>query len=220
MKKLVWSGVIFFAGILAAVFIGLPLLARLAVGLSLIRKDTNTVNESTNFSVFAPIIEPLPNATNSAMLQVSGISDKDRQINLSVNNEKTGETVTDDEGKFKFRGISLKDGANTISVTAKYKDQESLPASFSIVFKKDPPRLEINSPSDGQTITGNADIYIEGVTDPDTRLSLNERLAIVDRNGNFRYQVKLNEGENSFKFKAEDEAGNSKESELKVRYSP
>ena len=210
-KKFIWSLIFLFGGLILGVFAGIPLLAKLAVGLSLIKSDKTTVYETGSSTIFAPVVEPLASATNSGTIIISGYSDIEREIIVSVNGQKAGENLTDEEGKFKFRGIKINPGENKISVIAKYKDQESVPSEFIIVYKKDPPNLEISEPSDGQTLNGEANITIVGSTDPDARISVNDRLVIVGREGSFNYPVSLKEGENIFKVKAEDDAGNSKE---------
>lgn len=220
IKKLIFSLAILFGGILFAVFIGLPILARLAVSLSLIKKENTNVTDKISVSLFAPIIEPLPLATNSASIAIYGSSDKERTITLWVNGEKTDEKLTDEEGKFNFRGVKLKEGNNKIEARTKFKEEESAPSQVEIVYKKEPPKLEIQEPSEGQNMIGEAKITIKGQTDPDTRISINDRFVIVERDGNFSYPITLKEGENSFSFTAIDEAGNVTQKELKVNYSP
>ena len=218
-KKLIFSGIFFLGGILFIVFAGLPLLAKLAVGLSLIKGETKTANESRNNPIFAPVIDSLPSATNSGTISISGYSDKEREIILSVNGEEQEQNMTDDEGKFKFRAVKITPGENKISLKAKYKDQTSESAEFSIAYKKDPPKLEISEPSDGQTIHNDANITIKGVTDPGSKISINDRLVIVERDGNFSFPESLHDGENEFKITATDDAGNTNEDDIKINYS-
>ena len=219
-RKLVLSIVILVGGVFLAIFAGLPLLAKLAVGLSLLKGDEAKVTETAESPVFAPILEPLPQATNSSSILIRGYSDKDRQIIISVNGENAGSTETDSDGKFSFRNIRLNEGENKISVISKSKDNESEPADLTILFKKEPPVLEITEPSDGQTLRIEAKTLIKGYTDPDTNLSINDHRIIIDRDGNFSYPVTLSEGENIYQIKSEDTAGNQTVKELKINFAP
>jgi len=219
-RKLVLSIVILVGGVFLAIFAGLPLLAKLAVGLSLLKGDEAKVTETAESPVFAPILEPLPQATNSSSILIRGYSDKDRQIIISVNGENAGSTETDSDGKFSFRNIRLNEGENKISVISKSKDNESEPADLTILFEKEPPVLEITEPSDGQTLRIEAKTLIKGYTDPDTNLSINDHRIIIDRDGNFSYPVTLSEGENIYQIKSEDTAGNQTVKELKINFAP
>ncbi|OGG31004.1 hypothetical protein A3I51_06130 [Candidatus Gottesmanbacteria bacterium RIFCSPLOWO2_02_FULL_38_8] len=203
-----------------AVYIGLPILAKIAIGLSLIGGRNTTINETTSINVMTPVVEPLPSATNSAMISIYGFSEKDRKILVLVNGREEATTDTGKEEKFKFNNIKLSEGENKIEVVAKYQDKRSTATEFFITYKKEPPKLEIAEPTDGQTIMGEAKINITGSTDSGNKVSINDRLVIVDRNGNFTYPITLSAGENIFNFKAEDDAGNSKQLEIKVNYSP
>lgn len=219
-KKLLTSFLILISSLIFAVFVGLPILAKLAVFISVIKKSEVDNNENTAITLFAPILESLPAATNSAIIAIYGSSEKDRNIILYLNSEKTDETITNDEGRFNFRGINLKEGNNKIEVKAKKDEQESEYAVLEINFQKEPPKLEILEPNDGQKFLGEAKISIKGQTDSGVRISVNERLIIINNDGSFNYSVTLKDGENNFKFKATDAAGNVTEKELKINYSP
>lgn len=219
-KKLLTSFLILVSSLIFAVFVGLPILAKFAVFISVIKKSDIDNKENAAITLFAPILESLPSATNSAIIAIYGTSEKDRNIILYLNSEKNDETITNDEGKFNFRGINLNEGNNKIEVKAKKDEQESEYAVLEINFKKEPPKLEILEPNDGQKFLGEAKISIKGQTDSGVRISVNDRLIIINNDGSFNYAVTLKDGENNFKFRATDAAGNVTEKELKLNYSP
>jgi len=219
-KKLVWTVVILFGSIFFAIFAGLPILAKLAVGLSYLRKEETSVSENSISPVFAPIVDPVTSATNSGSIIIKGITDKDRKIIISVNGEKAAETETNDEGKFSFRNIKLSEGDNKISVVAMYREDKSVPTEFTVLFKKEPPNLEISEPTDGATIRIEAKTVIKGFTDADASITVNDHRVILDREGNFNYPVTLSEGENIYKIQASDSAGNTTIKELKINFAP
>ena len=70
-KKLVKTVVLIIVGIIAAFQIGLPLLAKIVVGLSFLRKDRGITEKSADSLLFPPSLNSLPEATNSAMIIVS-----------------------------------------------------------------------------------------------------------------------------------------------------
>ena len=61
-------------------------------------------------------------------------------------------------------------------------------------------------------------ISVSGATDPGDSVSVNDRLAIVDKDGNFSYSLDLNSGDNKIKVVSSDPAGNQTTKELTVKY--
>lgn len=219
-KKFIWTIIYIIAGFLLAIYVGLPLLAKLAVGLSLIKGEEKQTTENITTSLLAPIIEPIPTATNSASVSIRGYADKNATIIVSNNGNEVTRIDTDDEGNFLFRNIRLSSGDNKISLVAEKNDQKSDSTSISINYKNEPPPLEITEPSEGQIIRDDNKIEIKGNTSPDVKVSINDRLVIVDTDGSFSFPLTLSEGENTFNIKAEDDAGNTNEMEFKVTFSP
>lgn len=220
-KKFFKTVILLIVSVILVIFVGLPVLARLAVGLSLLKgnETQNTIKE--NNPLFPPSLEPLPEATNSATITVAGVSDKDREVVISVNNREIQRLETDELGKFTARGISLEDGENTVSVVIEKDNQKSNPATQTITYKKEAPEITISEPVEGQVFCcDQKDVIIKGTTNEDAKLSINERYVIVDRDGGFSYKVTLNDGENTIKLKSEDNAGNIKEIEFKLTYNP
>ena len=99
--------------------------------------------------------------------------------------------------------------------------KKSSPAIMNIIYKKEPPEINVNEPENGRKFFGeDKTVTIRGTTENDARLSVNDRFIIVEPDGDFEYSASLNEGENKFIFKASDVAGNSHEIEFKLEYSP
>lgn len=204
-----------------AIFIGLPLFARVILLFSSFRKD-QVSNTQEEVFVMPPSINPYFEATNSAKIALSGYGDKDATIRISVNDKVVTNVKTDNEGKFTADNIPLKEGDNSITaIIIKDKHESSPSAAINVVYKKSPPKITINSPKDGDKISGDKrDITIVGETDPGNRITINDRLAIVDQDGKFNFATTLSDGENKFKIKAVDTAGNTAEMEFKVTYNP
>lgn len=207
--------------ILLIIYIGLPVLAKVIIILSSFRRDNSAVQDIQNSYLFPPVLEPVSESTKSSTINLSGSTTKNTDIKILVNGESQIKTTSDDEGKFKLTRIKLQEGVNNIQVISYKVDKQSNPTSVTINYIKNPPKLEVNSPKDGDQVRGeNRDINIEGNTDPENRIFISDRQVIVDIQGNFSYQVTLSVGDNTFKIRALDTAGSSSEIELQVKYSP
>lgn len=213
-------------GIAVIVFVlikfGMPMLINFS--LLLTGKDT-AVFKSKNSASFVPppVLDPLFDATNSAQINISGKASKDETIKLYVNGELIDKIKANDDNTFEFKNVALKDGENSIRTKAQRENKEESDFSQQIivVYKKDPPSLTIDSPSDGQSFSKDENsANVSGKTDSSTKVTINDFWAIVDDTGNFSYNLSLKEGENQIKIVTTDIAGNKTQKEIKVNYSP
>ncbi|MDD3679434.1 MAG: hypothetical protein PHX72_01055 [Candidatus Shapirobacteria bacterium] len=170
-----------------------------------------------------PIIDPLPEATNSAVLEVSGEAEVSSELNLFLNGEVIKKMVIGESGSFMVVDISLSEGDNSIFAVAEdmvgNKSQESVRQT--IILDKEPPMLEIEFPEDGQSVSGDKrEIIIKGKTEDNAVVTVNERKVVVDLDGNFEIPYALSDGANSIIIIAKDKAGNQTKEELIVNYRP
>jgi bacillopeptidase F len=92
---------------------------------------------------------------------------------------------------------------------------------LTVAFKSAPPSLNLDSPSDGQSFSKDQNTAtVKGVTDPDVKVTVNGFWAITDSQGNFSYDLPLQNGDNKITVIATDMAGNKNEKDIKVTYSP
>lgn len=167
-----------------------------------------------------PVLNPLPTATNSAHIVISGESMKDQTINLYINDDLKDKVLADNNGNFTFsQQLSL--GDNLIKVKAeKDSKQSDFSNSFNITYSNSQPKLEVSSPTDGQSFSKDQNpITVSGKTDSNISVTVNGFWAIIDDNNNFSYSLSLQNGENQIKIVAIDQAGNKTEKSLKVNYS-
>lgn len=208
---------------LVLVFVGIPLLIRMAIFLGNVRTTSKLPEQTDTISPSPPrIIVPFE-ATNSAQLSLEGYTEPGATIKIYNSGLSFGETVADNEGSFTIDNLKLTSGRNEITAIAQdVAGNESQPSVPSLVdFDTTPPALEIIHPEDGETITGlESQITLEGRTEEEVKIYVNDRLVIVGPEGDFNYQYSLKEGENIFVIIAQDKAGNQAEKELKVTYSP
>lgn len=200
---------------------GIPLLINLSLFLSG-SKGAEVQSQNHNPSFIAPpILDPLPQATRSANIIISGIASKDQTINLYINDNLIDSIKTKKDGTFSFKE-TISTGENTIKAKAVAGNKESeFSNEITTSFKSAPPSLKISSPSDGQSFSKDQNAAeVKGTTDSDVKVTINGFWMITDNSGNFSYHLALVSGENKIKIEAVDTAGNKKELEIKVTYSP
>lgn len=170
--------------------------------------------------VAPPVLNPLPTATNSAAVIITGSSDKNRTIVLYINREEKDNVETNDGGAFEF-DENLSKGDNLIQVKAKNKDKVSDFSNFyTVTFINTPPKLNVSSPNDGDSFhREDKSVNVTGQTDPNVIVTVNGFTAVIDENNNFSYNLPIHDGDNQIQVVAIDQAGNKSEKDLKVNYS-
>src|SRR3989344_5943835 len=219
VKRIVYLSL--FSIILAVFLItlGIPLLGKFADFLNLVFRKNEISQVDTKSTPCTPILDTLPQATNGASLANSGFSQDETKVVIYNDSQNVGEAEVV-SGKFQFENLKLKDGQNEISVKAISKSgQESdLSQSVKIILDKEPPKLEVESPSEGQSFSQDNRIKVSGKTDKEAQVYANGFLASVTADGNFEVLVPVLEGETTIEIKAIDDAGNTKIETRKVNF--
>jgi bacillopeptidase F len=180
--------------------------------------SVNTTQSDNPTFVAPPVLNPIPDATNSAEIKVSGYALANEQIALYVNDNKVDEQPVKDDKTFSFSHVTLKTGQNSIKAKAVVDDQHesNYTDTQTVTFNNKAPSLSIDSPSDGQTIKGDSHVTVSGKTDPGRQVTINDFWAIVDDQGKFSYNASIQKGDNTIKVVAKDDAGNTTSKEIKV----
>lgn len=217
VRKIAWLSIF---SLILAIFLfmwGVPLLGKFADLLDVVFRKTEqpTITKST---LSPPRLDELPVATNSARLPISGVTQGGVKIEIFVNDEKLTETNIVDN---RFIGeITLVNGQNLLSVRS--LDANDNKSDFSqvarIILDIEEPKLEINTPSDGQSFSGDNRIKVSGKTDSDSQVFVNNFLASVNFVGDFEILVPVSDGENVIEIKAIDSSGNAKSETRKVTF--
>lgn len=199
--------------ILAIIFI--PMLIRFLGGLggSVDIEDDALPPQTPYFS--APV-----EATYSAQIVLSGFTTPQATVVVLNNGQETKELVADESGNFSG-DVSLQSGENRLTAYAKNGKLESdISQEYFTVYDNEEPTLELSTPVDGQTIQGKKDqvTTVEGATEPQSKLYLNDRFVIVNSEGKFSTTHRLEVGENTLRFRVIDRAGNETEQEIKVNF--
>ena len=200
---------------------GIPLVGRVASFVSGLRGG-NVITSNDKTPPIPPNYNVFPDYTNQQTISISGNAEPGVVIKLTFNG-KAQETVVDKESNFSFQGLSLKDDQNKFSAVAvDVAGNISQPTGEKLItYDAKPPELTIDNPADGTRFFGNTErqINIQGTTETDVSITINNRIVSVNDSGKFQYPVTLNSGENSFTFKALDLAGNITEKTLVVNFS-
>ncbi len=204
---------------------GLPAMinAALFVGGSRNSQNTPTKNKAPLF-LAPPVIDVLPNATNSAQIAIHGTTKSSTVVNLYDNDTLIDKVKAGQDGKFSFTDFTLTKGDNVIKAKASDSSSDS-ESDFSneqtITFLNSKPNLSVDTPSDNQSFSKDSNkATVSGKTDAGNKVTVNDFWAIVDVNGKFSYDIPLQNGDNKIKVVVTDPAGNNMEIDRKVTYSP
>lgn len=206
---------------LSIVFLGIPALIKMAVFLGNLRASSLPIEVKDTIPPTPPIFAPFPEATNSAQFSFSGFAEPVSTIEIFLGGISTRKILIGNEGIFNIDNLSLTEGKNEIYAIAVDEAGNKSFESEKIIIWYDniPPELEITQPVD-KTIWENNKIEVIGKTQPETIISINDHLVIVDKEGNFKYPLSLSFGENIIRVVATDKAGNQTEKSLTLTYSP
>lgn len=183
---------------------------------SLLGGKNKTISQDAE--VRKPIIDTLPEFTKETEITVSGFGEDDSRVTVFINEDLVGESEVLD-GKFLVEKVVLTEGENNIYAKAKKGDSESQQSEVHrVTVDKFEPKLEIETPSEGQSFSENNRVRVFGKTDSDAQVYANGFLASVSVDGHFEVFVPVAEGETSIEVKALDEAGNSKVETRKISY--
>ncbi|MDI6861732.1 MAG: 6-bladed beta-propeller, partial [Caldisericia bacterium] len=95
-----------------------------------------------------------------------------------------------------------------------FDDYKEIEIKFSIKIDTIPPEIIFNVES--EFITNKIELFIEGKTEIGAKVLLDGKDIDVKEDGSFKVFVKLNEGDNIFKFVSIDKAGNRKDYSIKI----
>jgi hypothetical protein len=210
---------------IVAIFIFLGIFGvRILIGFSLLVDKLRGTSQQqvTQQLILPPELDPLPIATNSATIAVSGKGMAGLTVIVYINDTDTEKTTVDKDGSFKVASVKLIEGSNTISAkqTDDKKNVSALSEIFTVVSKKSKPTLEISYPTDNQQIRQDQNtITVTGKTNDEANtVTINDRLAIIRSDGSFSYDLNVPDGDSNIKVVATDTAGNQITIEQKINY--
>ena len=210
------------AAIVALYFLGIPALGKLTSFVSSLRGNNQKIGSSDITPPPPPKFRNFPEFTNQQNLTLNGNTEAGASVKLTFNGNPQ-EVLADASGLFSFN-VMLQDGINTFAAIAvdQSGNQSQKSDDYEITFDKKVPELEITSPTDGSSYFGSnqRQVTIEGKTEAESSVTINDRIISVDDEGIFQYTTTLNEGANAFNIKSTDRAGNIIEKSLNLNFTP
>ena len=204
--------------LLGTYFVGLAILSNLST------RD-QTFDQRDRLAPPPPTLVGIPQATNSAKLNIRGFTEAGATVTLFLNGHERGSQLADSNGQVIFEKVVLETGENEIYAQARDPaGNESRPSTtYKIIVDHQPPKLEVTEPEDDTIIKEEEDeqafVVIRGKVEEGATVSVNNHQAIVREEGNFEYRLLLTEeGENTIKIVAKDQAGNKTTVEKVIIY--
>lgn len=208
--------------IVALYFIGIPLISKLTTFVTSLKGNNKQITSTDTTPPPPPKFRTFPEFTNQQNLTLNGNTEAGATVKLTINGNEQ-QTLADGNGQFSFN-ISLEDGTNTFAATAADQagNTSQKSSDFQITLDKKSPDLSVTSPNDGANFFGSTQrqITIQGKTETEANVTINDRIISVDDNGEFQYTTTLNDGGNTFNIKATDQAGNTAEKSLTLNFTP
>lgn len=220
-KKTVFLGLITVIFAVVILVFGLPLLIKLSEFLGQGRTKNQTDNEIKKLPPVAPRLVIPYEATNSGKIKVSGFAEAKVKVELFKNDVSVGKTEVTENGDFVFEDMSLDEGQNKFTAMASTEESGSGDDSRAVVvvFDKTAPELNLTNPSEESLSVDYADFDIIGKTESGASVSVNNRIATVDSEGNFKLKWQLNTGKNELEVISSDLAGNETKKKITITYS-
>jgi len=203
-------------------FLGIPLMIKYTGLLTGLRDSGEPVETEDTTPPAPPRFDDIPEATNEFSVDITGNSEPGVTLILFLNRD-TEEVIVGNDGQFSH-SFSLDRGDNRVSAQARDSaGNESAETNvYIITYDNDPPELSITSPGDGTEYFGSKQrqVVIEGTSEKDTEVRINDRIVVVDNDGGFTFATTLSEGENQFAVASTDKAGNKTETSLTLKFTP
>lgn len=219
-KKTVFLG---FFTILLFIFIvvfGLPFLVKFSVFLGEAKsKRDNSAGENTLPPLAPRLVIPFE-ATNSSKIKIIGFAEANVTVELLKNETSIGKTQVSSSGDFAFEDIELREGENTFSAVAKTDkgDSSDVSKNVTVLYDTKVPELALINPSEDSLTVDFSDFDIIGKSEKGVSVLVNNRLAIVDDDGQFKIKLQLNAGKNDVEVTVRDLAGNETKKKLVITY--
>ncbi len=209
------------AAIALLFFVGIPILGKFTAFVSDIGKSNKPIASQDTTPPAPPRFNQFPDFTNQKNITLSGNSEAGANIKITFNGAEEA-SLADKNGNFSFN-FDLQDGVNIFSAVAvdAAGNISQRTKEATITFDNKSPDLTIDFPSDGSQYFGSKQrqITIQGTTESEANVTINDRVISVDDNGKFQYTTTLNEGENKFTIKSTDQAGNTTEKNLTLSFT-
>lgn len=219
-KKTVLMGAFTILILVLVLVFGLPFLVKVSVLLGEVKNRNAKVQGEKLVPLLPPRLILNYDATNSAVISISGLSEPKTNVKLLKNDVSVGEVVSLESGDFVFSDVSLDEGENQFFAIASNEKSGSSDISkmVKINFDKVAPTLTMLNPSEESLKVDVADFDVIGQSEKDVNVTVNNRLAMVDDNGKFKIKLQLNAGKNDIEVVVKDLAGNETRKKIVITF--
>ena len=185
------------------------------------KHDSTQQSISTSIPPRKPTIVELPEFTNKESIDIKGTAKAGTTIKLYLNSKEIQKTLADNDEAFTFNSVPLQKNTSEIYVTSTDEEGNVSDPSIThtITFDNKAPEIAITKPVDSNVEEPVNAYRIEGETNEITAVTVNGRTAQSLYDGTFGITINLNEGGNSFKIEAVDQAGNKTTKDLYINFS-
>lgn len=183
------------------------------------KTTTQPLNKKEDF-IGNITIDEIPTATNSATIHIEGSVLNFDKVALYLNGDKVKDISITDSDQFTTDIDGLAKGDNTFYALGRSSQSSASEQSntFTVLFKNEKPKLEIKDPQDNSK-TNKQEISINGTTDKEVFVRVNDSPIVVDAQGNFTTLIRLKDGSNTINISAHDIAGNVETKNITVTYA-
>lgn len=183
-------------------------------------KASSTILKDTT-SPPPPYIQTAGTSTKDQLITISGFAEAGVTVKLFAQNDEVESNLANDSGEFVFENVELKEEGETIFYavaidTAKNESEDS--NVVKITYDKTPPEITITKPEDLDFKSDTRYHAVAGAAEPDASVTVNERYAVVDEEGNFSINFKFEDGHNNIIVRVVDKAGNETEKTFTVKF--
>ncbi|MBN1263769.1 MAG: hypothetical protein JW991_05470 [Candidatus Pacebacteria bacterium] len=221
VRRTLFFGILTLALLIFIIFSGPALLVKLASFLGELRSSSLIAEPNDTSPPAPPQFFNLTKILKDPEFKIEGDSESEAKIIIFLNGRLVKEVTADKEGAFTAT-ITLTGERNEVTLRAEDQAGNQSPESEKTIIFLDqkPPELEIISPEGNEFIWQDKQILFRGQTETEALLFINDHRVILSQTGSFEYNYSLSPGNNLIKIVAEDRAGNSTETEVKINYQP
>jgi bacillopeptidase F len=199
---------------------GLPFLVKFSIFLGEAKsKNGDVVAEKVLPPMTPRLILPFE-ATNSAQITITGVSDPGVTVQLLKNDVAVQKTTVAEDGSFVFTAVDLDKGTNSFNAIAVAdkggNSEETKP--LVVLYDDQLPDLALENPKTDISTIDKSSIDILGTTEKGASVIVNNQVAMVDDSGKFKIRIQLSMGKNEVIITAEDTAGNVTKKTLNITY--
>jgi hypothetical protein len=202
---------------------GIPFIINQSVSLSQAMGGNKqaTTGQSADPSFNSVEINTIPEATNSAQIQLTGTAQNIDKVSIIINGDSVKDIDTSSQSQFSATVGDLKSGSNEVYAEGSVKGsaQKKQSQKYTIVLSTSAPTIDVSEPQDGMK-TPRTEITVNGKVSGsgDLNLLVQGLPAVISNAGTFSQIVPLKEGENKIVVHVSDQAGNVTEKTITVTY--